>query len=1199
MKRYDGMGLALLLGALVSLVSACDLVGNAPKAGAYARRITSPTDLIGGRAASGQIGDWLIGNDKIRVIIQDKGWSRGMGVFGGGIIDADVVRPGVTTSGQGGTGSDNYGEGFPAFFLQAFKVGDQLEVDPITGKTYTVPGIEVLQDGSDGGPAVIRARAGRGDFVTMIAKALDLAIPTRGLRYETDYILEPNSRHVIMKGRIRNLIKETQKLDGQGLNDFIANLIPGASLQLPMVDVLLFGAGNTVFAPGAVSRKGDPEHPKNIGFDIQYSLASAYATLADRGLHLPALPGLAVDFLATAGPGVSYGFAAADSDDNYAWMNREQYARDDLVVPTPHSLLVPILMSSFTGAAVVVPPSMLAPAGGPGDVYEYTRYFLVGNGDVNSIREELYTMRQEPTGTLEGIVANERGKVDTATWVHILDAAGHSYSQSQVDSNGRFRATLAPGHYHYRVTSPSMRPYPRLEDLASTAFDIVAGDSRFVYIRAPLPAELKVTVRDSDGRLLPAKVSVVGRYSADFDGQNPRDFLFDFSLGEKRRQSDLTWRDPPEQRQRQYLEAVLFGANGVVQGSARPSGDGIGPEAYDIYVSRGPEYDLVVKRDVRLPAGVLTELEAVLHRVVDTTDYVSVDMHVHTANSIDSFSPIANQITAAAAEGVEVAVATDHNVVTDYQPTAKALGLEDFFRGITGVEMTTFEMGHFNAFPLRRDMSVPTHFPLVKACVASKPDASNGAFDWVECAPGQIFDNLRALGEFGPENTIVQVNHPRDAILGYFRQFYVNTWTGVAERPDAANNAEAGLGLVPHNDDTHQFEPDHFSLGFDTIEVFNGKRMDLLHGFALPENAPADVVATKQDTCHSGHALNGPGKVVLRKGGAVAYPGGVDDWMHLLNAGHVFTAVGNSDSHFPSDELGAPRTYLYLPRTGEEPRDLHPGALEPLDIVRALHSHRAVVSNAPFLTMRVVTPTDDSGTPACASLASETTCAAQGCQWYPQAQHCLPPPRYWEMGETVLYAQSNVQRNVNVELTLRAAPWVKVKRLVLYANGKVVDTLSIPDGTVDTTIPWQHAFDRDTVLVAEARGDDSLFPLVSPKEESLAELADAVQAIAGNLAKDFSFASGDDISAPSYLRKVFPYALTNPIWLDIDASGAFDPPGNDPGPGMTSTVGCPNTLPASASARAMPLGVLFERTRRSQGSARMDVRQLFTVPVEY
>ena len=78
----------LCCAALMGVVSCGD-----PESNTYARRVESVGELIGGPGAIGEVGDYLIGNQKIRVVLQNQGWSRGFGIFGGGIIDADIVRP--------------------------------------------------------------------------------------------------------------------------------------------------------------------------------------------------------------------------------------------------------------------------------------------------------------------------------------------------------------------------------------------------------------------------------------------------------------------------------------------------------------------------------------------------------------------------------------------------------------------------------------------------------------------------------------------------------------------------------------------------------------------------------------------------------------------------------------------------------------------------------------------------------------------------------------------------------------------------------------------------------------------------------------------------------------------------------------------------------------------------------------------------
>ena len=75
-----------------------------------ARRVTTRTDLVGGPSALGELGDFVMENSKIKVIIQDQGYSRGFGVYGGGLIDADFSRPQAVGNSDGAVGRDSFGE---------------------------------------------------------------------------------------------------------------------------------------------------------------------------------------------------------------------------------------------------------------------------------------------------------------------------------------------------------------------------------------------------------------------------------------------------------------------------------------------------------------------------------------------------------------------------------------------------------------------------------------------------------------------------------------------------------------------------------------------------------------------------------------------------------------------------------------------------------------------------------------------------------------------------------------------------------------------------------------------------------------------------------------------------------------------------------------------------------------------------------
>lgn len=1103
----------LVLCALVAMLG-CQKDGFS-----FARRVESPNELIGGDGALGSVGDWALGNEKVRVVIQDKGWSRGFGIFGGGIIDADLVRPDTGGAGLAQRGYDAFGELFPALFLLAFDVDDQMEYDFEARESITLPGIEVINDGSDGKAAIIRTRAMGKDFMTMMSTLLGLAVPdTESMRMEVDYILEPGSRHLKIVSRLMNLGKRAIDLSGEG----IASFLKADGLQVPFGDIALFGTGNNIFVPGAVSRAGGDPEPRPVGFDLRYSVEASYVYQKEKDVKLPAVPGLVADFIATAGARTSYGLAAGESDRNFVWLNRELYRRDPQLNVSRHSMLIPFIFSSFTGAYYEVPPTTFEPADPdvPGSgVYEFTKYFLIGDGDVSSIRDELFDIRGTSTGVWMGQVLDTTGAAVEGAELHVYDALKRPYSQVAPSSDGRFKTRLEPGEYYYVVTAPGRRPHPVPAERfgESTKVVIKAGDEGpYNLIRISDGGAVRVEVRDPDGRPLPAKVMLVSTYevSADCvacvsgcdDRCDPRNNLFEFALGEHRYHTDLAWRD---RKGGEYIEETLYSAaDGVAQGLVRPG-------TYDVYVSRGGEYDLSVTRGVTIRPGGRAQVQAVLTRVVDTRNYISADFHIHSGNSLDSALSLDDRVLSGAAEGLEFMVATDHNWVTDYEPAISRNGLSNWVKGITGVELSTLEMGHFNAFPLERDMGATSHFPFVDYCYESNRDKVNqSAFDWVECSPQQLFDNLRALGPYGENDTLIQINHARDSVLGYFREYFVNPYTAEPEIPTADNYGFSEL-VRPANKETQQYLPEKFSYDFDVLEVFNGKRLDLLHGFRVNAAAPAEWVAKKQDPCEGGHPQNGYGKVLLEKGGYIKYPGVVDDWMNLLRRGYRYTGTANSDSHHLASEVGAPRSYVYVtPYADGVARDSDPSLVHELDIIDSVRQNRVLMTNGPFLDMNMI--------------------AGEGAA-----------TKVIKVGEEVLFSSSNVGRLVNMLFTLKYPGWMDLDHINVYANGEIMDVIDVPahynqqPGVREVILKGEYTFDQDVFLIAEAVGSSNMFPVITPKEDPPSNISDALEGVIGGLGATEGFGSGDGITGPGFRQAVRPYALTNPIWLDIDANGTL------------------------------------------------------------
>jgi hypothetical protein len=286
----------------------------------------------------------------------------------------------------------------------------------------------------------------------------------------------------------------------------------------------------------------------------------------------------------------------------------------------------------------------------------------------------------------------------------------------------------APGHAPSRWTPPA-----ELRDLPPLA----AGRLRW-----------KVT--DTSGRALPAKILVRGM-----------DKTPDPSFGEE-------------------------ADSGAAINAVYSLGDGeraLPPGRYRVFVHRGPEYTAVM-REIAVGANQTVVVDAKLDRVVDTTGWISADLHVHAEPSMDAPVPLEDRVRSLAAVGLEVAVATDHNVLTDYGPAIRSLDLGSRVTSIVGDEVTTRDVyfGHFNVFPL---------------------PAGAAAVPFISIPPERLFAAARGAAAPG-RPPIVQVNHPRMGSIGYFELL----------RLDPAS-VGGWLKRAPLAD-----------MSFDALEVFNGDHYD-------------------------------------------------------------------------------------------------------------------------------------------------------------------------------------------------------------------------------------------------------------------------------------------------------------------------------------------------------------------------------------
>jgi hypothetical protein len=193
-----------------------------------------------------------------------------------------------------------------------------------------------------------------------------------------------------------------------------------------------------------------------------------------------------------------------------------------------------------------------------------------------------------------------------------------------------------------------------------------------------------------------------------------------------------------------------------------------------VYASRGPEWS-IDRQSISVGKDQTVSLVFSLEHQVDTRGWAAADYHLHTlTHSGHGDSNMPERIISIASEALEVGVATDHNVHTDYSDIISELGAEEQFQGIVGNEISV-PLGHFNAFPL-----VPWA----------------NVFDRKSDDGPALFKAVRASGDSSGIIPVVQVNHPRWEGIDYFRVAGLDPITG---------------GSVEKN----------WSVDFDSVEIFN------------------------------------------------------------------------------------------------------------------------------------------------------------------------------------------------------------------------------------------------------------------------------------------------------------------------------------------------------------------------------------------
>jgi hypothetical protein len=249
--------------------------------------------------------------------------------------------------------------------------------------------------------------------------------------------------------------------------------------------------------------------------------------------------------------------------------------------------------------------------------------------------------------------------------------------------------------------------------------DIEVGDVALLDVprdKVLSESALDVAVTDKDsGKPLPCRVTVV-------DAQG---FLMDLGTT-----SDAHLAIRP---------GVIYTADGRAQVK-------LAAGRYTVHAGRGFEYG-VDSAQVEPKPGATEQVKLSIRREVPTDGYVASDTHVHTwTYSRHGDATLAERMITLAGEGIELPIATDHNLQVDYEPAAKEAGVRAYFTPVMGNEVTTASVGHFNVFP------VPAGAKLINWRVR----------DWDSVS--------RNIAEVAGDDPVIVLNHARD-LHGGFRPF--------------------------------------------------------------------------------------------------------------------------------------------------------------------------------------------------------------------------------------------------------------------------------------------------------------------------------------------------------------------------------------------------------------------------------------------
>jgi hypothetical protein len=494
----------------------------------------------------------------------------------------------------------------------------------------------------------------------------------------------------------------------------------------------------------------------------------------------------------------------------------------------------------------------------------FKRFIIVGDGSVESVAKPAWAVLGAAVGTVTGQVDGAvAGTVVSALNGPLDDGDAHLVNEAHVGVDGAFELTLPPGDYTLVAHVPNIQGQAVGR---SAAVDITVTEGEGVTVDLALGRSGRITVGTDfgDGSTRAAKLTLV----ALDDTQRGLAALLDFGGGGATVRYDVS-------------------ADGTFAVDV-PAG------AYQAYVTRGFEWSRF-EAPVAVVADGTVALKASIARVLDTTGFVGGEFHQHSLGSVDAAVPTPLKVLENAAEGIEVAVSTEHDNVVDFRPHVEALGLGGQLVAFAGNEVSYQAIGHFNAYPWVID--------------DADPYADIGSSMWWEKTVPEMFRDIRAGGGGGNSDILIQLNHPRSGLTGVLSAMVFDPTDGARLPRDPPNLAT--LPPTIYSDWSPAFDAIEVNTNLGDVSLYTVEGKTALKALAADNATSVPVLA---------------------------------DWLGLMNAGLATAAMGNSDSHNVNGPVGYPRTFLFVDNDD-------PAVVDEALLKTTIRAQRTAIAEGCFITL--------------------------------------------------------------------------------------------------------------------------------------------------------------------------------------------------------------------------------------------------------